>query len=147
MAEIEFSAKDYPGFASAGLDLCVEGRPGKPSGNFNRRVEVYLGYTEDSHVNLTHHEWGITLHGGPKLRAKYLEAKPSFGSGENFKPEALIRFIEREILRHVGSSRGALRRLIRAARNEGREEGREEAKAEIREALGVASLDWTGGNP
>lgn len=57
---IELVTKDYGGFASACLDLCVPKRAGRPGGLFDRRVEVFLG---DKHVNLMHQEWGITLHG------------------------------------------------------------------------------------
>jgi hypothetical protein len=142
VAEIEFSAKDYPGFTSASLDLCVPGRPGKPSGLFDRRVEVYLGA---EHINLTHYEWGIELHGGPKLKAAYLLERPSFGF-EPLKgikePMKLVRFVEREIRRHAASSSKAFQRLLAAQRKAGQEEGREEARAEIRSVLGVGSRGY-----
>lgn len=134
MEDIELSTEDYGGFASACLDLCVTGRPGKPSGNFNRRVEVYLGA---EHVNLTQHEWGVELHGGPKLREVYLAARDSFGSGTTFQPMKLVRFIEREIRRHVSHSRRDFLLLLRESREEGRREGREEARASMRRSLGI----------
>lgn len=63
---IELEASDYPGFASASLDLWVLRGVTSPSWitdrhpAFDRQVDVFLG---EKHLNLTHYEWGICLHG------------------------------------------------------------------------------------
>lgn len=140
MAEITLETKDYVGSGSSGLDACVPGRPGKPSGNFDRHVEVYVG---GGHVSITHYEWRIELCGGPKLLKAYLAARPSFGQVP-FKPlehpEKLVRFVEKAIRRHVAGSNKAFLRVLRASHKAGRRQGREEAKARIRDAMGVEEL-------
>lgn len=132
---IDFSTKDYPGFQSAALDVCVEGT----FGNFGRRIDIFLG---DTHVDLTHYEWGIRLHGGPVLREKYLRARPMFGA-EPFKPLAnpqkLLDFVQTSILDNFATDTEAFNKLLADVRENGKRDGMMMARAQVREALGIKS--------
>ena len=135
---LTLKTKDYPGFASASLDLCVPGRKGKPCGQFNRWVDVFVG---TNHVTFTHFEWDITLEAGPKLRAAYMAARPTFGH-EKFGPvsgaKELVRFVERAIQRQVARSRKSFRELVRKIYEAGEKQGRRDLQREIGDVLGIS---------
>lgn len=135
---IELSARDYKGFDSAGLDLYVPGRAGKPSGLFDRHVEVFLGI---EHVNLTHYEWGIELRGGPKLKAVYLHTRPSFFNRDGFcraeQHKLLVRFVEKQIRLAVSRDSRSFKKLMASVFSNGKEYGREQVRNQMRNILGV----------